>query len=142
MSWTQTDGLKFLRALSGLNPRNSNARPSAQETYEYLIALLDKATKAIHGKPAVVRDDQRADLRQLVDDLYRVQPRTGPPVDFVSWDYDEAPDMSALIHAINTVADGTVHAHEVDDGSQEYILAVSRQPLGVAEALAAWEASR
>lgn len=142
MGWTQTDGLKFRRALSGLDPRNTNGRPSAQETYDYLVALLDKATKAIHGKPAVVRDDEREQLRSLVDDLYRVEPRTGAPVACVSWDYDEAPDMGELARAINQVGDGAVHAREVDDGSQECILAVSRWQLDHEEALAAWEANR
>jgi hypothetical protein len=142
MAWTQTDAHNLRRALAGLNPRATAGRPTAQATYDCLAALADKASRAIHGAPGALRDDQKTDLRQLVDDLYRVEPSNGPAVQCVSWDYREPPDMADLIAAITSVSGGQVHAREVDEGSQDYILVISRQPLDDAAALAAWEAIR
>lgn len=142
MAWTQTDAHHLRRALAGLNPRNTAARPNAEDTYAHLTWLLEKAAKAIHGKAGGLRTDDLADLRQLVDDLYHTEPQPGPAVRCVSWDYNEGPYMPDLIAAIAAVGAGQIHAREVDDGSQEYIIAISRQPLDDDAALAAWEAGR
>lgn len=139
MAFTQTDAHNLRRALAGLNPRNDVARPSAQDTYDCLLALLTRAAKAFQMQ---IRDKDRDELRQWVDDLYRTQPQPGPPVQCMSWDYRQPPDLAELTRIIADVSGGSLHLREVDDSSDEIVIAVSRQPLDDAAALAAWEASR
>lgn len=98
MGWTQTDAALYRTVTRGLNPRTAGDRPTAQDVFDALVALADKAAKAVHGKPGTVRESERDSLRLLVDDLYRtdewrvvaVDPRTvrrevvNGPVDEVS----------------------------------------------------------
>lgn len=142
MAWTQTDAHHLRRALAGLNPRNTVARPSAEDTYAHLTWLLDKAAKAIHGKPGIVTSEQLAALRTLVDDVYRTEPLPGPAFMCISWDYRRQPDLTRLAQYVFEVSGGTIHVHEVDTGTDHFALAISRQPLDDAAARAVWVASQ
>lgn len=77
VAFTQADAHAVRRLIAGLDPRNTVARPSPQDTYDCLVQLAEKANRAIHGVAVALRDDQKANLRQLVDDLYRTEPQPG-----------------------------------------------------------------
>lgn len=141
MSFTYGDAQAVYRAIRGLNPRhdsNGLARPTVQETFNALLHLCERAARTMQVS---LMPSEREALRRLVDDLYRSEVPDGQAVRCMSWDYRQVPDLE-LAKIVAEVSGGAVHVREVDDGSDEVVIAVSRLPLDDAAALAWWESGR
>lgn len=139
MAWTQADAHNLRRVIAGLNARQPAGRPSAQETFDCLVALFEKAQKAYQMR---LLERQREDLRQLVDDLYRTEVADEARVAVASWSvHSSVPDIEGIAAAVAEVSGGAIHARE-HDAPSDWVLVVSNRPLTDTVAKAAWEAIR
>lgn len=57
---------------------------------------------------------------------------------FMVWDFREAPTAERFAEEIRAFGGGPVYAAAVDAGTDDYILALSGQPITPSEGLAAW----
>lgn len=58
---------------------------------------------------------------------------------FVVWDFRTPPRSSTVVDAIRSFAGGPIYATSVDAGTDDYIIALSDEPLSTEQARRCWE---
>jgi hypothetical protein len=64
-----------------------------------------------------------------------------PRTTMLSWDWKEQPDLDTLGRVITTMSNGTVHLHQVDDGTDNITILLSDTPLDARAVLDAYDAA-
>jgi hypothetical protein len=60
-------------------------------------------------------------------------------VHFVSWDFRSPPGSDLIVSAIRSFTGGPIYAISVDVGTDDYIIALTDQPISSAQARRYWE---